>query len=697
MRMRWLSGGAWLCLVLPAQTVDFARDIRPLLAARCGSCHGGEKPQGGLRVASRAALLRGGQSGPAIVPGDSRASLLLQRVTGFAAPVMPFGAEPLSDRQIELLRAWIDAGAPESNPIDALLNVTAAPAGDAVFLRRAYLDLWGLPPSPEDLAAFLADAAPGKRERLVDRLLSDRRNYAEHWISFWNDLLRNDEGVIYHGARKSISTWLLKALEDNLPYDRFVSALLNPAQPDDPDGFLLGVNWRGDVSASQTPVMQAAQNSAQVFLGVNLKCNSCHDSFISNWKLKDAYGLAAFFADSKLEMFRCDVPTGEVAEPRFLFPELGGVDAAAPLPERRAAAARLFTARDNPRFARTAVNRIWKRLMGWGLVEPVDEMDHPPWNPALLDALAADFVDHGYDLHHLLRRILTSRAYQLPAGPKPAPAVRRLTAEQFVDSLSAITGEWRLLEPLKPGIAVPSREWRLKSSALTRALGRPIRDQVYTERNHEATTLQALELANGASLSRLLHRGARRLLGELQPSPQNLFDSGIVRSEKIPVDLDITGLRELRLLVVDADSYDRSRVLAGWLDAELIGPSGSTRLADAAPGAVPSERVYNLAGKGYTRFRAVALVDDRSKQSDINPRVRFFVFDQPPDPEQLVRAPFAGQGAALSLPRLYRHVYGRDPNPAELRIAREFLAEGAEGLEDLLWSLFLSPEFQYLH
>src|SRR5574337_580639 len=117
-------------------------------------------------------------------------------------------------------------------------------------------------------------------------------------------------------SAESITTWLLQALETNLPYDQFVGKLLNPVQPGDPKGFLIGVNWRGDVSASQIPPMQAAQNSAQVFLGVNLKCNSCHDSFISRWKLKDAYGLASYFAVLPLPIYRCDVPTRQVSQPR---------------------------------------------------------------------------------------------------------------------------------------------------------------------------------------------------------------------------------------------------------------------------------------------------------------------------------------------------------------------------------------------
>src|SRR5437867_3069508 len=414
---------------------------------------------------------------------------------------------------------------------------------DAVFARRAYLDIWGLLPSPGELQAFVTDANPDKRARLVERLLADGDKYAQHWISFWNDLLRNDEGANYYSetaSRKSITEWLLGALEHNLPYDQFVRKLLHPIGPQDPEGFLVGVNWRGVVSASQTPAMQAAQNTAQIFLGVNLKCNSCHDSFISRWKLKDAYGLASFFADKDLEIHRCDVATGEISQPKFLYPELGGVDAGTPLGARRAAAARLFTSQEDKRFARTVVNRFWKELLGRGIVEPVDDMDAKPWNADLLDWLASDFVSHGYDMQHLLRRIMTSAAYQFPAvrlDAKPVkdyifrgPLYRRMTAEQFADSISAITGEWRILVPRAAGEGVYAREWMFKAGALTTALGRPSRDQVVTERNGDATTLQLLELTNGAMLDKMLYRGATRILGELRPAPANLFDSGVVTS-----------------------------------------------------------------------------------------------------------------------------------------------------------------------
>jgi hypothetical protein len=639
-----------------------------------------------------------------------------------------------------------------SNPVDLFVqryfqqHDVAAPAivSDAIFARRAYLDLWGLLPSPEQYQAFAADHRPDKRQRLVRELLANRRSYAEHWVSFWNDMLRNDEGVIYHGLRESISGWLFPAIESNMPYDRMVRSLLNPTESHEPRGFLIGVNWRGTVSASQIPAMQAAQNTAQIFLGVNLKCNSCHDSFISKWKLADAYGLAGFFADERLDVYRCDKLTGAKAVLKFIYPELGNVPADAPLADRQALAADLFTSAENGRFARTFVNRIWDRLFGRGLVPSVDDMDGKPFDADLLDWLASDFADHHYDIQFLLERIMTSAAYQLPSVPRPerasadyvfrGPYPRRLTAEQFADAVASITGEWKILRDSRPEPGVFCREWRFKSSPLTRALGRPIRDQVYTERNSEATMLQALEVMNGATLGSTLHRGAKRILGELPPAPENLFDSGVAGQGALDtafVDIDIEGAQRLVLLLEDVDTYDPARVLAGWANAELVARDGSvTPLAAFATSKLEkasllfrnqkqpldgfamradSRAVFDIAGKGFTRFRGTAGVDAGSYRSDVLAKIRFFIFDREPDMQQLVRTkgappvPFAAwrYPADQLSTRLFQYALLRDPSPQERATAARLLAGkngrlSSDGLEDLLWSIFLLPEFQYV-
>src|SRR5208282_4050932 len=160
---------------------------------------------------------------------------------------------------------------------------------DRVFLRRVYFDVVGLPPTVAQLDAFEHEAIPDKRARLVDALLADRLGYAEHWMSLWNDLLRNDEQTNIDGLRKPVTAWLYASLHDNKALDLMVAELLNPGK-NGPDGYLKGVNWRGRVNASQMPPIQAAQNVAQVFLASSLKCASCHDSFINNLKLAQAYG-----------------------------------------------------------------------------------------------------------------------------------------------------------------------------------------------------------------------------------------------------------------------------------------------------------------------------------------------------------------------------------------------------------------------
>jgi len=311
-------------------------------------------------------------------------------------------------------------------------------------------------------------------------------------------------------------------------------------------------------------------------------------------------------------------------------------------------------------------------------------------------------------------------------GPLP----RRMTAEQVMDVVSSATGEWRVLEPKQGDTGTYSREWRLKSSALTRALGRPIRDQVFTTRNEEASTLQALELVNGEDLTYLLHRGAKRMLNELKPPPINRFDSGAVAKGKVDFDIDISGARQLWLLTEDAGSYDRSLVVAGWADARLFGPAGEQPVAELVKQAgakplsiagqlfpkslvapVSSDVLIDLEGKGFKRFRGSVGVDESSLRSDVSPRVRFFVFTEKPDPRRLVKVsgsepvPFETRSFTVDelIGEVYQRLLSRNPSPQEQAIARDFLTGSgqgkkisSDGLEDLLWALCLSPEFQFI-
>jgi len=315
-----------------------------------------------------------------------------------------------------------------------------------------------------------------------------------------------------------------------MPYDQFVAELISPVPGS--EGFAKGIVWRGVVNASQTPALQAAQNISQVFMGVNLKCASCHDSFVNDWKLSDAYGLAAVYSDETLQLFRCDKPTGIWAQPRFIYPELGEIDATARKPQRLKRLAEIITGPKDGRLSRTIVNRLWARFFGRGLVEPVDDMEQPAWNPDLLDWLAEDLVAHRYDLKHTIEVMLTSGAYQLPAISRPeeppkqyvfrGPEVRRLSAEQFRDALGEVTGIW-FDKAEYPAATSDIRSCLVAADPLMTALGRPNRAQVLTCRVSGATTLQALELTNGKTLSTILERYGLRL-AEFTPRPDELTE-----------------------------------------------------------------------------------------------------------------------------------------------------------------------------
>ena len=463
-------------------------EVRAIFAHSCYRCHSTEKHEGDLILDNEDDVFRGGESGPVIVAGSASESELARRINlpRGHEDAMPEKGDMLTPAQIQLIERWIDLGAhwadqdlkifPEAelalekpeipanaeydNPIDRFVDAYfdeqhvrwPKVVDDHTYARRVYLDLVGLLPTPEEMDAFLENPSPNKRAALVDTLLAHNHDYTQHWLTFWNDLLRNDySGTGYiTGGRKQITRWLYTALEQNWSYDTMVRSLISPNQ--ESEGFIRGIAWRGDVNNSQRIEMQAAQNISQSLLGLNLKCASCHNSFVSNLTLDQAYGFATIFADSSLEIFRCDKPTGRMSSPAFIYPELGTIDGDT-VEERLVQLADAIVQPANGRLYRTLVNRYWDRLLGRGLVMPVDEMDNQPWSQDLLDWLAADFIEQGTDIKQLLRQITTSRAYQLASIPiqtereltSPSfvfegPTRRRLTAEQFADGMSQILG-----------------------------------------------------------------------------------------------------------------------------------------------------------------------------------------------------------------------------------------------------------------
>ncbi|MEQ6119606.1 DUF1549 domain-containing protein [Reichenbachiella sp. MALMAid0571] len=460
-------------------------EVRAIFAHNCYQCHSENKKKGDLVLENKRGVFQGGESGPVIVAGKPEESEIYKRIT--LSPnhddVMPKKGKVLKSNEIALIKLWIKNGAhwsdkalkvfpeapltltkpelPESglnHPADKIIDAYFEKnnvdwpevVDDHTFIRRAYLDVIGLLPEPAQEEAFVNNQSADKRSKLIDELLSDQHNYTQHWLSFWNDLFRNDysgTGFIT-GGRKQITDWLYHSLLENKSYDQMVKELVNPTEKS--EGFIKGIQWRGVVNASQRTEMQAAQNIGQSMMGVNVKCASCHNSFVSNLTLDQSYGFASIFADSVLELNRCDKPIGKMAKVNFLYTELGSVEAET-IKERLLKLSEVMVKPENGRLYRTITNRIWKRLIGRGIVEPVDEMDNAPWDATLLDWLAADFIDSGYDLKHLVKRIMTSRAYQLPTANYEAaeeirskkyvfngPVVRRMSAEQFSDAVSQV-------------------------------------------------------------------------------------------------------------------------------------------------------------------------------------------------------------------------------------------------------------------
>jgi hypothetical protein len=308
-----------------------------------------------------------------------------------------------------------------------------------------------------------------------------------------------------------------------------VRQLINPAK--ESKGFIEGIKWRGEINASQRTEMQAAQNVAQVFLGLNLKCASCHNSFISDWKLKDAYAFANIFADSSLEINRCDKPTGQFTRPAMLWKNLGTIDSAATKKVKLEQLASIMIKPENGRLYRTLVNRIWKQMLGRGLVEPVDQMDNQPWSQDLLDWMSFDFQKNGSDLKRLIYLIASSKTYQsVSVGMKEPNDIfqqdytfkgilrKRISAEQFADIAGAIidpifSDSIMMYKPTFDAGFIPNggffaRAAFVANNPLLISMGRPNRENVATSRETQATLLQALELTNGSTFNSMLKRGS---------------------------------------------------------------------------------------------------------------------------------------------------------------------------------------------
>ncbi|QDU63339.1 Planctomycete cytochrome C [Planctomycetes bacterium Pan216] len=571
-----------------AETKFFHGEILPILREQCFRCHG-EKDKGGLKLDSREAALKAGDSEvPAVVPGDLDASELIVRVQ---AGDMPPTEEGLPADQIKLLEEWVTKGAPWPAPPLVESEVALAPViGDEAFVRRIYLDLVGVPPTAEQTRAFLADTASDKRDRLIDTLLDDDR-FADRWMSFWLDLLAENPSLLNASLNSTgpFRWFLYDSLRDNKSLDRMVTELIM-MRGGAAEGGSAGFGLAGENDA---PLAAKGHIVASAFLGIELECARCHDSPYHSTTQEDLYSLAAmfnrravtvpktsrvpasFFENQRVResLIQVTLKPDQPVTPQWPFAAATGVaddkeiDRLMRKPsDTRERLAALITAPRNKRFSRVIVNRVWKALIGAGLVEPVHDWEgNAASHPELLRWLAEELVTHDYDFRHLVRLIVSSDLYQREANGKNlaasaqmrffnAPERRRLSAEQIVDSLHEVTGN-----PIDAEELTFVHDGR-RPLGSRQTLGRPTRAWMFGDLKNERDR-PSLSLPKARAVVDVLEAfgwtGARQMPIHQREADPNVLQPGVLANGTLSVALTRASHQsELAELAVNAQSSE---------------------------------------------------------------------------------------------------------------------------------------------
>jgi hypothetical protein len=395
-------------------------------------------------------------------------------------------------------------------------------ASDIEFIRRIYIDLTGSLPSPDVVKSFVKDRDSRRREKLVDDLMS-RPEFVDFWTYKWCDLLRVNRGTLKDKGMWAFYDYIHDAVRTDKPWNVLAREVLTSTG----NTFLDGP---ANYFRTALKPEELAENVSQGFMGIRVQCAKCHNHPLEKWTQNEYYGMANLFARVKFkadlaiyandEMTVYNTPEGDVIQPRLGRPvppkPLGGpVLAANSNLDRRAFLADWLTQPDNWYFPRAIVNRVWAHFMGRGLIEPVDDLrdTNPATNPALMDALASDFTKHNYDLRHLMRVIVLSEAYQRSSAPNQENSqdnkyfshylVRRLSAEEILDTLDQVTGIPEQFPGLPPGYrALQLPDTHVKSEFMD-TFGRPARQiTCECERSQEPSMAQALTFINSDLINR---------------------------------------------------------------------------------------------------------------------------------------------------------------------------------------------------
>jgi hypothetical protein len=443
----------------------------------------------------------------------------------------------------------------EKNYIDTLVNnklkkLRVAPSElctDEAFLRRAYIDIIGMLPTPDEHQGFTSNTAPNKRELLVAELLG-RKEFAEQWVMKWAELLQiRSSNQVSYKATLLYYNWLQDKIAKNVPMDQMVQELLaakggtfkNPAT---------------NYYQNETDTLKVAENVAQVFMGMRIQCAQCHNHPFDRWTQDDYYGFAAFFSqigrkgtDDPREIVVFNSGGGEVnhpvrgqpMKPKFLggdSPDLAGKD-------RRQVLAKWLASPENPYFATNLANIVWAHFFGQGIIEAVDDVrvSNPASNPELLQELGKKFTEYKYDFKKLVRDICTSRTYQLATQPNESNqgdtrnfargALRRIKAETFLDCISQVTDTKNKF----PGLPVGARAVQIADGTVSNyflsTFGRATRETACScEVKLDPTLSQSLHLLNGDVTTQKIQAGnlvGRRL--DEKKTPAQIIEELYVR------------------------------------------------------------------------------------------------------------------------------------------------------------------------
>jgi hypothetical protein len=463
---------------------------------------------------------------------------------------------------------------PANNEIDKLVLAKLKELGlppsdlcsDQEFVRRVYLDVIGILPTPDETRAFLTDADPKKRSALIDRLL-ERPEFADFWALKWGDLLRIKSEYpinLWPNAVQAYYHWVRDSIAKNKPYDRFASELL----------VATGSNFRNPAANYYRAVpkrdpQSLAEATALVFMGTRIGCARCHGHPTENWTVDDDLGMAAFFAQVQFkgtqewkeeivfvkadQVLRHPV-TKQVVAPKFLD---GPAPALAATEDPRAKFAEWLTSPQNPWFAKNIVNRVWYWLLGRGIIHQSDDLrpTNPATNPELLAFLEKELVDSKFDLKHIYRLILNSRTYQLSSKANPWNAkdavhfshyrVKRLSAEQLLDAIDQVTET-----PEGFGSKIPEPYTQLPDGFRATQLfdgsigvpfldlfGRPPHDTPFEgERSEEVSMRQALHLINSTHIEGKISKSPRiqRLLKDAKNDAEIVEEIYLAALSRLP-------------------------------------------------------------------------------------------------------------------------------------------------------------------